>query len=148
LDFAVSSLAGGAGRTYLQAFSLPIKAGQDEEIQAREVPFLNIFLSAKPEYQTERKFYQNLKSVNLAEEELKNFRGDAEKRAALREEYGELKLSGRAKFVSNILANMRKRERAIEKSNPDDKREKLKELAERKKVLMSDFNKRYVEATR
>ncbi|SOD42346.1 LPD38 domain-containing protein [Nitrosovibrio sp. Nv4] len=148
LDFAVSSLAGGAGRTYLQAFSLPIKAAQDEEIQAKEVPFANIFLSAKPEYQTERKFYQNLKSVNLAEEELKNFRGDPEKRAALRDEYGELKLSGRAKFVSNILENMRKRERAIEKSNPDDKREKLKELAERKRVLMSDFNKRYVEATR
>lgn len=147
-DFAVSSIAGGAGRTYLQAFSLPIKAAQDAEIQAREVPFVNIFLSAKPEYQTERKFYQNLRSVNLAEAELKNFRGDSEKRAELRDEYGELKLSGRAKFVSNIMANIRKRERAIEKSNPDDKREKLKELEERKRTLMSDFNKRYVEATR
>ena len=36
---------------------------QNEDIKAREVPFANIFLSAKPEYQIEKKYYDNIKKM-------------------------------------------------------------------------------------
>ena len=147
-DFAVSSIAGGAGRTYLQAFSLPIKAAQEEDIKAREVPFANIFLSAKPEYQTERKYFDNIKKVQLVQEELKNFRGDAEKVRELRAEYGsELKLAVLATYTKAVLSNIRKQEARIDETDPPNKRELKTQLEEKKRAAMARFNKRYVEAT-
>ena len=145
-DFAVTALLGGAGRTYLQVFSLPIKAATGEEIQAREVPFANIFASAKPEYQIERKFFENLRSVQTAAEELKHYRGDPEQLNAIRRDRSaEIQLIGRAKMAQNTLERIRKRERTLEKNRPDDWRDMEKSLEDRKKAIYAGFNKRYAE---
>jgi hypothetical protein len=142
-DFAVSAVAGGAGRTYLQAFSIPFKAAGDQQIQAREVPFLNIFLSAKPEFQIERKYYDALKTVQLAKEELKHFRGNGGETARIREERPELKLVQLATYTQAVLTNIRKREVAIAESDAEDKPERKELLADERRTVMSRFNARY-----
>ncbi|MEO9231643.1 MAG: LPD38 domain-containing protein [Devosia sp.] len=148
-DFAVSSIAGGAGRSYLQATSVPLKVAAGDEIQAREVPFLNIFASAKPEYQTERKYFDAVKNVELARSELKTYaqKGDSEMVKQIREEHGgELRLSEAAKTTKTLLANLRKRELRLDKDQPENKRELKKQIEERKREIMSRFNKRYRDA--
>ena len=146
-DFAVTSVAGGAGRTYLQLISLPIKAVAGDDIQAREVPGANIFLSAKPEYQVERKFYESIRNVELAKAELQHYRGDPAKLRQLREEHGtELRMAGAARAYSTQLANLRKRERLLEKNEPEGWKDQTRAIEERKRALMSGFNKRYLQA--
>jgi hypothetical protein len=146
-DFAVTSVLGGAGRTYLQAFNLPIKAIAGDEIQAREVPFANIFVGAKPEFQTERKFYENIRSVEQTKLEIKQYRGDPEMMKTIMERSrADVRLAGRARFTMAQIEAIRKQERLIEKNNPQDAKERLKILAERRRSLQARFNKAYIEA--
>jgi len=143
-DFAITSVTGGAGRTYLQAINLPIKIAQDEEIQSREVPFWNIFMSARPEAATERKYFENIRKTELAMEELKTYRGEPERSRQIREDHGgDLRMVGRAKATSTMLANIRKRERLLDKIDPQNEREQRKVLEERKRMLMNRFNRAY-----
>lgn len=72
MDFAVASIFGGAGKTYTQALSLPAKLAADKEIEAREVPFVNIFLSAKPQQQAQRKYHEALEQVQTVAAEYKD----------------------------------------------------------------------------
>ena len=147
-DFAVTSLLGGAGRTYLQMFSLPVKAALGDEIQAREVPVVNIFASAKPEYQIERNFIEHLRAVQTVQEELKHYRGDPKQIELIREQHpGELRLIGQAKMLQNALEHIRKQERLIEKDKAEGWRDREKALEDRKRVFMAGFNRRYIEAT-
>lgn len=148
-DFAVASIAGGMGKTTLQTLSAPVKIANDEELQAREIPFLNIFLSAKPEYQVESKYYDALRSVNTAKDELKNYRGNAEMIAQLRAEHGnEIRLVPLAKATQDKLADLRKRDLKLDKLDPPNKRELRKAIEEKKRAVMARFNKRYREALR
>lgn len=147
-DFAVTSLLGGAGRTYLQMFSLPVKAALGDEIQAREVPVVNIFASAKPEYQIERNFIEHLRAVQTVQEELKHYRGDPKQIELIREQHpGELLLIGQAKMLQNALEHIRKQERLIEKDKAEGWRDREKALEDRKRVFMAGFNRRYIEVT-
>ncbi|MFA7269949.1 MAG: LPD38 domain-containing protein [Sterolibacterium sp.] len=147
-DFAVSSILGGGGRTYLQMVNIPIKAAKGDELQAREIPFANIFLSAKPENQVERKFFENLREVQTAADEFKTYHNDPEMLQKLNKDRGaERRLIGQAKFTAAMLENIRKRERALEKTKPEGWRETTKKLDERKRDLEARFNKRYIEAT-
>jgi hypothetical protein len=123
-DFAVTSALGGAGRSYLQALSLPLKAGGDDDIQAREVPFANIFLGARPEFQTENKYFEALGKVELARKELADYRakGDKDMVAQIREDHAEeLALVGLATYTKAVLSNLHKREQALEKADPDNR---------------------------
>jgi len=139
LDFAITSITGGAGRTYLQAFNLPIKAAVGEDIQAREVPFVNIFASAKPENQTTGKFYENLRRIKLAEAELNNYRGNAEMTREIREDYGvELKNIKAAKLISTMIENLNKKERA---ATENGNKAQVKLIEERKAIYMNKLNK-------
>ena len=146
-DFAVTSAFGGAGRTYLQAFSLPIKLATEEDVQAREIPFTNIFMGSRPEHQLERGFYESLRAVETVAAERKLYAGDAEKMAEIKEDHAsEIKMIGRAKMASAALKNIRHSEMRIEKSELQNKRDLLKKLEERKNRIMADFNKRYHQA--
>lgn len=148
-DFTVSSIAGGAGRTYLQTVSGPAKALNDDEVKAREVPFLNIFVGARPEYQTERKYFEAVADVELAQKELATYRqkGDPEMVKQIREEHATaLRLIGAAKETDRILTRLRKRDLALDKVDPENKRELRREIEERKREVMSRFNKKYREA--
>lgn len=147
LDFIVSTGLGGFGKTALQTSSLPIKLAGEEPIQGREIPFWNIFTSAKPEYQIEAKYYKNIKAVQLTAEEVKNYRGNPEELASIRAEHaGEIRLGGRAKMTSLILEKLNQRKRMIEKNDPSN-REALDANDARRKAVMAQFNKAYVEAT-
>lgn len=148
-DFAVSSIAGGAGRTYLQVASGPIKMAKDDDIQAKEVPFLNIFLGAKPEHQTERKYFEALKSVELAAKELKDYKakGDTEMVKQIREDHGkEIRLAIAAKETKALLTRLRKQEQTLDKNDPPNKKELKKAIEERRKAAMSKFNSQYRKA--
>ena len=143
LDFAVTSVLGGAGRTYLQAFNLPIKLASDEDVQNREVPFWNIFTSAKPENQTTSKFYDTIRKVKLATEEREHYAGDPDMTKKIREEYkAELSLAGRAKMTSARLTEIKKQERLAEKTG---NKERAKQLDAQRQVIMNQFNKAYVQ---
>lgn len=72
MDFAVASIFGGAGKSYMQALSLPAKLATDKEIEAREVPFANIFLSAKPQQQVQRKYHEALQQIQTIAAEYKD----------------------------------------------------------------------------
>src|SRR5687768_10716393 len=149
-DFAVSSVAGGAGRTYMQTVSGPIKAAGDVQLQAREIPFLNIFVGARPEFQTERKYYEAVKAVELAADELKTYRqkGDTEMVRRIREAHaGELRLATAAKETKRILSQLRKRDIALDKGDVPNKAQLRKEIEEKKRAAMARFNKRYREET-
>lgn len=149
-DFAVSSIAGGAGRTLLQTISAPIKAGSDDEIQAREVPFLNIFVGAKPEHQTERKYFEAVKKVELAKKEIKTYRekGDHEMVQQIREDHAaELRLINAAKETKKVLERLRKRDLLLDKADPENKAALRKAIEEQKRITMSKFNKQYQAAT-
>lgn len=149
-DFGVTSVLGGAGRTALQTVSLPLKAGGDDEIEAREVPFANIFLSAKPEYQIERKYLDAVRRVELAKEELQTYRGkgDAEMVAQIKADHGEeLKLVMFATHTKAILNNLRKRELVLDKTDPENRAELKKAIDEKRRETMAKFNKRYREVT-
>jgi hypothetical protein len=148
-DFAVSSIAGGAGRTYLQTLSAPMKLAQGEELQAREIPFLNIFASAKPEYQTEKKYFEATRAVETAAKELKTYKekGDTEMVRQIREDHGkEIRLAAAAKETKNLLTRLRKNELNLDKTNPPNKRELKKAIEEKRKAAMAKFNKKYREA--
>jgi hypothetical protein len=148
-DFTVSSIAGGAGRTYLQTVSGPLKVAGDDEIKAREIPFLNIFVGARPEYQTERKYFEAAKAVETADKELKTYRqkGDIEMVRQIREEHGaELRLKESAEATRQLLSRLRKRNLALDKIDPPNKAELRRELEEKKREAMSRFNKKYREA--
>ncbi|HEU4854385.1 MAG TPA: LPD38 domain-containing protein [Nitrosospira sp.] len=148
-DFMVSSIAGGAGRTYTQVVSGPMKLAGDDDVQAREVPFLNIFVGAKPEHQTERKYFEAAKKVELAAKELKTYRekGDIEMARQIRDEHKEeLRLVEAAKNTKNILAHLRKRDLALDKIDAPNKRELRKAIEEKKREVMSRFNKQYIKA--
>lgn len=148
-DFMVSSIAGGAGRTYTQVISGPMKLAVDDDVQAREVPFLNIFVGAKPEHQTERKYFEAAKKVELAAKELKTYRekGDIEMARQIRDEHKEeLRLVEAAKNTKNILAHLRKRDLSLDKIDPPNKRELRKAIEEKKREVMARFNRRYQEA--
>lgn len=148
-DFAVSSILGGAGRTYSQMVSGPIKLSNDEDLQAREIPFANIFVGARPEHQTERKYFEAVKAVELAQKELTTFRqkGDAEMVREIRESHrGELRLKEAAKTTKDLLERIRKRDLALDKQDAPNKAQLRKELEEQKRAAMARFNKRYREA--
>ncbi len=148
-DFAVSSIAGGAGRTYLQTLSGPMKSAQGEDIKAKEVPFLNIFLGAKPEYQTEKKYFEAVRNVETAKEELKTYRqkGDSEMVKQILEDHGhEIRLQGAAKETKNKLARLKKRDLALDKTNPPNKRELRKQIEDQRREAMAHFNKQYRQA--
>lgn len=148
-DFSVSSIAGGAGRTYLQILSGPLKAVGDDEIQAREIPFANIFVGARPEYQTERKYFEAVEDVETAVKELTTYRqkGDMEMVKEIREERGNLiRLQESAKATKELLARLRKRDLALDKQELPNKLELRREIEEKKREAMSRFNKKYREA--
>ena len=118
-----------------------------DEIAAREVPFLNVFASAKPEYQIERKFFDTVKDVETVKEELKTYRSDPRQLRSIREDRAaEIHMIGMARNTQNMLEHIRKQERLLEKSKPEGWRDREKRLQERKNVLMSRFNKTYAEA--
>ena len=145
-DFAVSSIAGGAGRTYLQTISGPMKAGAGEDIQAREVPFANIFLGARPEFQTERKYFEAVKRVELVKKEIQTYRekGDKEMVNQILEDHGhELRLQHAAKETKKLLERLRKRDLALDKKDPPNKAELRKKMEEERREGMAKFNKRY-----
>lgn len=148
-DFAVSSIAGGAGRTYLQFLSGPMKSAQGEDIKAKEVPFLNIFLGAKPEYQTEKKYFEAVRAVETAKNELKTYRakGDTEMVKQILEDHGhEIRLQAAAKATKNSLARLKKRDLALDKTNPPNKRELRKQIEDQRREAMAKFNKQYRQA--
>lgn len=140
IDFAISSLVGGAGRSYLQAFNLPIKALSGEDIEAREVPFLNIFGSAKPESQIEGQFFEYLGKVELAVKEAKEYAGTPEGIRYRQERQAELSLKARAKVVSASLRILRDKEKQVGVT-PEQRRA----IEKRKQDLMAGFNKAYRE---
>jgi hypothetical protein len=148
-DFAVSSIAGGAGRTYLQTVSAPMKIAADDEVKAREVPFLNIFLGAKPEYQTEKKYFEAVRNVETAKDELKTYRqkGDTEMVKQILEDHGhEIRLQVAAKETKNLLNRLKKRDLALDKNNPPNRRELKKQIEEQRREAMARFNKKYRQA--
>lgn len=148
-DFAVSSTLGGAGRTYLQAFGLPFDLAQGEDIEARKVPFANILLGAKPEYQIESKYILNMKRVDTAKNEIQEFRaqGDFEKVRELQMQHGgELSLIDLNTYTKGVLTHLRRREAIIDKTDPPDRHELKAELARKRHEVMSHFNKRYTAA--
>jgi hypothetical protein len=149
-DFAVSSVLGGAGRTYLQTLSGPMKLAQGDEVQAREIPFVNIFVGAKPEHQTDRKYYEATRAVETAAKELKTYKekGDTEMVRKIREEHGkEIRLAAAAKATKELLNRLKKNEHRLDKTDPPNKRELKKAIEEKRKAAMSKFNKKYREAT-
>lgn len=149
-DFAVSSILGGAGRTALQTVSAPIKMGGDDEIQAREVPFLNIFVGAKPEHQTERKYFEAVKKVEVAKKEIKTYRekGDKDMVKEIQEEHAaELRLQDAAKETKKVLERLRKRDLLLDKAEPENKAALRKAIEEQKRIAMAKFNKQYQKAT-
>ena len=143
-DFAVSSIAGGAGRTYLQTVSGPMKAASDGEIQAREVPFLNIFVGAKPEYQTEKKYFEAVKKVEVAKDELATYKQNPEMAKQIREDHAaELRMRAAAAETKRILTRLRKRDIKLDDSELPNKAELRKEIEEKRRAVMSEFNKQY-----
>jgi hypothetical protein len=85
--------------------------------------------------------------VQLAKEELKNYRGDADMAAQIREEHGnELRLVTLATATEKQLTGLRKRDSLLDKTDSPDRLELKKAIAERRKALMAHFNKRYADA--
>jgi len=148
-DFAVSSIAGGAGRTYLQTLSAPMKLAKDEELKAKEIPFLNIFIGAKPEYQTEKKYFDAVRSVETAKDELKTYRlkGDTEMVKEILQDHPEVRLAVAAKETKNLLARLRKRELKIDETQPENKAELRRAIEDQRREAMAKFNKKYRIAT-
>lgn len=145
LDFAVQSIFGGAGKTYLQTVSLPLKLAGDEEVKPKEIPFVSIFAGSKPENQAEGKFYANVKTIGIVAEELKN--PDVDREKLMRDHGEEVNLVGYSKRVQQRISKLNFRIRAIEAMNAPDKTV-LKELQDTKTKLMNDFNKAVFEAAR
>lgn len=104
MDFAVASIFGGAGKTYTQVLSLPAKLAADKEIEAREVPFVNIFLSAKPQQQVQRKYYEALEQVQTVAAEYKDPMVISEDWK--KEHAGEIALIGYSKRVEARLKKL------------------------------------------
>lgn len=116
LDFAVASIFGGAGKTYSQAISYPMKLVSDKEIEAREIPFVNIFLSAKPQQQAQRKYYDALKQVQTVAAEAKDPKVLSEEWK--KEHAAELALVGYAKRTQARLEKINGWEKDLQKA-PD-----------------------------
>jgi hypothetical protein len=54
-------------------------------------------------------------------------------------------MAGRAKATSKMLANIRQRERLLDKTDPPNEREQRNRLEEKKRELMNKFNKSFTD---
>jgi hypothetical protein len=126
-----------------------MKLAKDEELKAKEIPFLNIFVGAKPEYQTEKKYFEAVRSVETAKDELKTYRmkGDTEMVKEILQDHPEVRLAIAAKETKNLLARLRKRELKIDETQPENKAELRRAIEDQRREAMAKFNKKYRIAT-
>jgi hypothetical protein len=141
LDHFITAITGGAGRTYLQALSLPTKAFGEEELRDREIPFWNVFAGATPQSEIPVKFYDAVRTVDLAVKEYDHYRKDPEKLAEIREESGHfLQMRGQSKEVQAALGRIRKQ---MDAARAEGNTVRLRELNDKKDAIMAGFLKSY-----
>ena len=122
IDYLIGQATGGVGRELLKAQQTVSSLVTGEELPEHKIPLTGRFYgNVKSGASQASKFYENVKEINIHENEVKGRRENRENVSEYLREHPEARLAERAKEVQRNIANLKKRKAAlIEKDAPKE----------------------------
>jgi diguanylate cyclase (GGDEF)-like protein len=146
MDEVFHMLTGGAGAAAGRTFDTTVKLAQGKTPSSRDVPFLRTFYGQADNLRVNKnRFYANKTQLKYAEKDLKAYRGNIEKRKAVRERY---RVYLRAKpLINNTYKRMKRLEDAIDRLRDRDipqkfRQRRIRQLQSEMKRLLDRANAR------
>ena len=140
LDLVVDTLGGSAFRVFRDAFTLPYKAMQEEEISTYEVPFLRRLSGEQSEWSDSRDYYKNVEDVLTARNEAKAYVGTPYYQSLRKKASVELSLVAYAEKTENSI---RKLKRIKNNAEAKGNKQAVKNLEARIRAVQKQFNRVY-----
>jgi hypothetical protein len=122
IDYLIGQATGGVGREILKAQQTVSSVITGEELPEHKIPLAGRFYgNVKSGASQANKFYENIKEINIHENEVKGRRENRENVSEYLKEHPEARLADRAKEAQRNIANLKKRKAAlIEKDAPKE----------------------------
>jgi hypothetical protein len=122
IDYLIGQAFGGVGREFLKAQQTVSSVITGEELPEHKIPLAGRFYgNVKSGASQASKFYENIKEINIHENEVKGRRENRENVSEYLKEHPEARLADRAKEAQRNIANLKKRKAAlIEKDAPKE----------------------------
>jgi hypothetical protein len=122
IDYLIGQATGGVGRELLKAQQTVSSVITGEELPEHKIPLTGRFYgNVKSGASQANKFYENIKEINIHENEVKGRRENRENVSEYLKEHPEARLADRAKEAQRNIANLKKRKAAlIEKDAPKE----------------------------
>jgi len=122
IDYLIGQATGGVGRELLKAQQTVSSVITGEELPEHKIPLAGRFYgNVKSGASQANKFYENIKEINIHENEVKGRRENRENVSEYLKEHPEARLADRAKEAQRNIANLKKRKAAlIEKDAPKE----------------------------
>lgn len=151
VDHILDFFTGGAGRFVadsVEAFTLPVKVMQEEEIKLRRIPVVRRFALEPNEYGDQQRTRENIDTVKRARDGFKTLLEAGRKEEALqfKAEHPERKLYSFATGVERTLRNLRRRLKIIEANThmtPKEKNQEIQKIEEKIRRVSTGFNARF-----
>jgi hypothetical protein len=122
IDYLIGQATGGVGRELLKAQQTVSSVITGEELPEHKIPLAGRFYgNVKSGASQASKFYENVKEINIHDNEVKGRRENRENVSEYLREHPEARLVDRAKEAQRNIANLKKRKAAlIEKDAPKE----------------------------
>ena len=145
IDYLIGQLTGGVGREIMKAEQTITSQITGEELPPYKIPLVGRFYGETKSQAAQRdRFYDNIKTINEHENEIKGRRKAGEPTDEYYRENPEARLFGYANGVERQINNLRRRrEEMIKRGDPKDQ---VKEIEKRITEVMTRFNDRVKEA--
>lgn len=136
---------GGLGNLVNRSLDLSYKLYEDEDVEARDIPFLRKVVSQPGSFQDLQSFYDRNDEINQFYKEYRSLRG-AERTRFARENQGLISLYYPAKSLRKKLKRIREELERVEVSSMSDalKSTRRKRLEREQEKLINAFNRRYL----
>jgi len=143
IDYLISSATGGVGREVSKAVTTAQSFYTGEQLPVYKIPLAGRFIgSASSKEAAREKFYQNVKNINLAMEELKGrIKAGGEGSEAWRLRHPEAGLASMATSVERAISELRKEKRRLVSTGASREMVRLRE--DQISGLMQRLNEQY-----
>jgi hypothetical protein len=149
IDYVIGQITGGVGREMLKATQVVSAPITGDELPAHKVPLLGRFYgNTRGVLANTDQFYNNIRDINIAENELKGRMkdGDYDGASSVRESDPLAGLVGYANATENMVRKLKQQRRDIQKRADDGWRDEVKSVDERIAELMTGLNRQVREA--
>jgi len=147
IDYLIGQATGGVGRELLKAQQTVSSLITGEELPEHKIPLAGKFYgNVKSGASQANKFYENVKEINIHENEVKGRRENRENVSEYLREHPEARLADRAHEAQRNISNLKKRKQAlIEK---DASKEAIAAIDNQVTMQMKRFNEAVERAQR